>query len=458
MTHSLKDAINLHRQKAEWEEMIPLAQEILSKDPGDIPALRSLAEAYDRTDQTEKTIEIWRILVDRHHEITPFARRLGLALKAKGDSAARTYLEQALTVAIDRKVMSEVEEIWLELMELPTLRPSFFLDYAARLAGRREKQRAGELLLIYVESASLEPTDRLACFRAVVDYLPDRQSEFREPLVEAFRAVYSNRPDLSKLIDLSNITFAESLPEAVIQLDRYLKFGEGQYFYHNGWGAGKIRRIDPGQQRVYIDFAKKKEHMLTLEMADKSLTPIPAGDLRAMWLEDEDKVRELARQNPVALVKSALISLGGKANAKELKDALLNCPISEVDWQKWWTAFNKKIKDDHFVEVTGASLKTYTLRDEPEGPDDEYARRFRECRTLRGRLDILGDYRGHLGDSCRPDLLNQMAHDLVSKASITKSDSEAAETVFVIHDLSSASSVKQEHLDQILFPILHSLD
>ncbi|MBW7937306.1 MAG: tetratricopeptide repeat protein [Candidatus Omnitrophica bacterium] len=68
MTMTPKDIINNHRQKGEWNEIIPIAQEILSKDPGDLAALRSLAEACERIDQVDQAMAIWRILVDRHHE------------------------------------------------------------------------------------------------------------------------------------------------------------------------------------------------------------------------------------------------------------------------------------------------------------------------------------------------------------------------------------------------------
>jgi transcription elongation factor GreA len=458
MTTPIKNLINAHRQKGEWEEVIPLAEEILANDPGDLSALRSLAEAHERMEDLDQAIENWRVLVDRHHEITPYARKLGLALRSRGDQEAKGYLDQALTVAIDRKNMAEVEELWLELIDLGSVQASEFLEYSKRLAGRREKERAGELLLIFVESSQLDPKDQLLCIRATVEYLSGRQGEFRDLLVEAYRGVNGGRPDLDKLMDLSRITTADSVLESMIELDRYLKFGEGQFFYHNGWGAGKVRRIDPALQRVIIDFAKKKEHVLSLEMADKSLVPIPPGDLRALWLEDEDKARDLADSDPVGLVKAALISLGGKANGKELKEAVLNRPVTEAEWSKWWTGVNKKLKDDHYVEVSGGSLKNYALREEAEGPDEEYGRRFRETRTLRGRLDLLADYRSHRGVRCKPELLGQMAHDLISKASTTRLEGEAVETVFAVQDLSGIISANQAHLEQITDPILNDLE
>jgi transcription elongation factor GreA-like protein/transcription elongation GreA/GreB family factor len=458
MPHNLNNTINVHRQKAEWEEIIPLAKQILADDPGDIPALRSLAEAYEKIDQLDQTIEVWQILVDRHHEVTPYARRLGLALKKRGDLGALNYLNQAISVAIDRKHLSEVEEIWYEMLDLGGTKPSVYMDYAQRLAGRREKERAGELLLIVLESSDLAPLDRLQCLRMIIELLPERQTKLREQLIETYDQVYAERPDLEKLKDLSRLASADSVQEAMQELDRYLKFGEGQFFYHQGWGAGKVTRIDPGQQRVFIDFAKKKEHLLSLEMADKTLTPIPSHDLRALWLESESKVQKMAHKDPIGLIKSALLSMGGKANAKELKDALLERPLKPEEWQKWWSAVSKKLKDDHYIEVTGGALKTFTLREEPESPDQEYARRFRECRTLRGRLDLFEDYRTHRGTQCEVRILSQMVHDLISKASQTKSDSEAIEVVFVAQTLAATVAVNPDHLRAIVDPILSHLE
>lgn len=460
MTMTPKDIINNHRQKGEWNEIIPLAQSILSRDPGDLAALRSLAEANEKIGREDQAMQIWRTLVDRHHEINPYATRLGIALKKQKDPEAVKYLYQALIVAIDRRHLAEVEEIWLELVDTGAVRATDFISYAQRLASRKEKERAGELLLIYVESSEPPPLDNLSCLRLIIEYLPDRQDSFRQVLLEAYRKVFNDRPDLEKLIDLANIKAGDSLFAAMQNLDRYLKFGEGQFFYHNGWGAGKVKRVEPAQQRVVIDFARKKDHMLTLEMADKSLAPIPANDLRAMLLESEDELNRMVTDDPIGLVKSALVSLGNKTNAKDLKDALLGKPVTEAQWPKWWSDVSKRLKDDHYIEVTGGALKTYTLRENAEGPDQEYARRFRECRTLRGRLDILDNFRKHLGTSCDPKILGQMAHDLVSKASQTHSDNEAVEAAFTVRDLLQQKSVEvnETHLNQIIDPILLDLD
>lgn len=458
MSVALKNTINVHRQKGEWEEIVPLAQEILEQDPGDLSALRSLAEAHEHMEQTDEAIEAWKLLVDRHHEVTPYARKLGIALKQIKDPDARHYLAQSIAVAIDRKHMADVEELWLELVELNDPTPTLFFEYAQRLAGRKEKERAGELLIILTESGTLQPVDQLRCLRLIVEYLPDRQSDFRTPLITAFKAVYADRPDLAKLMDLSGLATADNVQGAITELDRYLIFGEGQFFYHNGWGAGKVQRIDPSLQRVSIDFAKKKGHILTLEMADKSLLPIPHADIRALMLEDEEAVKKLVVSNPSEVVKSALIALGGKATGKEIKDILLNKPITEPDWNKWWTTVNKKLKDDHFVEVSGGALKTYTLRQVAETPDQEYARRFRDARTLRARLDIFADYRNHLGDVCDRDTLNQMAVDLISKASATRAEGEAIETVFVVEAIEDRITVNKIHLEKIKEPILNNLD
>ena len=241
-------------------------------------------------------------------------------------------------------------------------------------------------------------------------------------------------------------------------LDRFLKFGEGQYFYHHGWGAGRVQRIEPSQQRVFIDFQKRKGHVLTLEMADKSLDPIPGNDLRALLLKDPEKVREMVQTDPVEVVKSTLLAVGGSSSGKEIKALLLNEVIPEKDWQKWWTAVNKKLKKDPYVEVTGASLKNYALRGDPETAEDEYSRRFRESKTLRGKIELFRDYINNRGEKCSKDLLGQMAQDMISKAQVAKSEAEVVATVLSIRDIQGTIKVNDALLEHILSPILHSLD
>jgi len=458
MTTEIKDQINVHRQKQEWEEVVPLAEQVMEQDPADISILRKLVEAYENLEDQEKVIETWRLLVDRHHEVSPFARKLGLALKEAGDPESRGYLEQALLVAIDRKATSEVEEIWIELVEMGATRATAFQDFAQRLCGRKEKVLAGELLLILVETGNLDTGDQLACLKNVMEYLPERHGEFRQSLIDSFKDHYGDRPDIDKLVDLSAIATSEDLVEAMTNLDRYLKFGEGQFFYHQSWGAGQVKSIEPSHQRVQIDFAKKKNHTLTLEMADKSLIPIPQDDLRARWLVDKDGVHDLMESDPVALIKSALVALNGKAGGKDLKIALLSSPIPEDRWQKWWTSVNKKLPNDPFVEVTGTSLKTYTLRDEPESPDEQFSRHFRKERTLRGKLDLFAQYLTQQGPKASNEILERVASDLISIASASKSEREIVETAFHVSDLGDKISPDAGYFEKLIDPLKSDLN
>ena len=458
MSLNLKDTLNIHKQKSEWEEVVSLGKQILETEPGDLSTLRSMAIAYDNLDMENEKIETWKILVDRHHEVADYASVLGVALKKQSSEQARAYLEQALLSAIDRRNLDQVEDIWLELAEIPDVPTSVFIEYAKRLASRKERELAGELISLYLDTAEVDPPSRLEATKLMVEYNPDRIEKYRHALVEAYQDCYKDRPDIERLIGLSSMTSAEDISEAIVRLDQFLKFGEGQFFYHNGWGAGQVVRIEPTQSRVFIDFMKKKNHVLTLEMADKSLTPMPGEDIRAILLSDPAKAEDMIESDPVGLVKSALIALRKKATGKEIKELLLNSPVPEKSWQKWWTAVNKKLREDPYLEVVGSSMKTYTLRDEPETPDAGFARRFRMVRTLRGKLDTINQYLDQQGEKASSEALQIMLDDLVSKASNSKVENEIVETYFVGLALADKVQVNEDQLTRIIAPILVDLD
>lgn len=458
MSLSLKETIIIHRQKSEWEEVISVGEEILKSEPGDLNALRCMAEAYDNLSRTEDLIASWRTLVDRHHEVAEYAGRLGVALKKDGSDQARSYLEQALVAAIDRRKLEQVEEVWIELADLPGIPTSVFIDNAKRLASRRERDLAAELLSIYLDTADLEPDSRLEVTKLIIEFVPDRAEQFRHSLIEAYQACFADRPDIDRLVGLSSLGSTDDVPGAIGLLDQFLKFGEGQFFHHNGWGAGRVTRVEPTQSRVFIDFAKKKGHVLTLEMADKSLIPISANDIRAILLEDPKKAEAMVEKDPVGLVKSALIALNKKATGKEIKELLLDSPVPEKIWQKWWTAVNKGLRTDPYIEVVGTSMKTYTLRAEAEGPDEEFSRRFRSIRTLRGKLDTIRQYLDQQGENASLPHLKTMVEDLIAKASNSRADHEVVETYFVVQALSDRISVNEDHLTRIAAPILVDLE
>jgi transcription elongation GreA/GreB family factor len=98
------------------------------------------------------------------------------------------------------------------------------------------------------------------------------------------------------------------------------------------------------------------------------------------------------------------------------------------------------------------------LREEPEGPDEEYARRFRETKTLKGKLDLFKGYLDHQGGKCRQEAIDQMAEDLASRASGSKNDGAVVETAFSLQDHSDRVPVSADRIKDLIDPILHNLN
>ena len=198
MMVEIKDSINVHRQRAEWDSVITLCNQILEDDPGDVWALQQLADAYGTLGSEDELVETLKMLVNRHHEIVPYARLLGLALKKRGDEGSEGYLDQALRAAINRKDIIEVEELWVEMVDLGESPSTVFLDYASKLASRKERDLAGELLTLYLDGTDLDAESKLQVIRAIVEYLPETNSDMRTPLIGAYKAFYSDRPDIER--------------------------------------------------------------------------------------------------------------------------------------------------------------------------------------------------------------------------------------------------------------------
>lgn len=140
----------------------------------------------------------------------------------------------------------------------------------------------------------------------------------------------------------------------------------GAYVQHHSLGVGQIASHDANF--LIIDFAEKPGHRMALEIARRSLHPLPDGCLRvARFVEPETIARELA-SDPVGLLVRALNDLGGEATARDLRDCLTAGTVPEGDWTSWWKRARDAAHDDGRVDTTQAFRQVYRL---PSEDDDD---------------------------------------------------------------------------------------
>jgi transcription elongation factor GreA len=175
---------------------------------------------------------------------------------------------------------------------------------------------------------------------------------------------------------------------AIKKLNELLEFAPGHRVLHHGFGAGRIR-VNEGEALV-IDFPGRPGHRMTIALARKSLQVIPADDLRVLWAEDANRVRQLAAERPAELAFLAIRELGGKATAQVLRRRLTDQIMPVARWSTWWKEARAAMEGDERFDLSESFRQTYGIRvPGAADPDDVLMPRLDRRRGIRANLNLL---------------------------------------------------------------------
>ncbi|MEY2440251.1 MAG: hypothetical protein QOI34_1636, partial [Verrucomicrobiota bacterium] len=151
--------------------------------------------------------------------------------------------------------------------------------------------------------------------------------------------------EIEKLVESGKLT-----SKAAEQLD---KLKPGTFCLHKSWGFGRVAEWNLLLNQIMIDFPGKKAHAMQLQYAADNLTVIPPEHFLARKAADLDAMKKLAKDDPAALVRNILESLGGKAAVTQISEWLIGDMFNEADWKRWWESSKKRLKKDgHFFIPT----------------------------------------------------------------------------------------------------------
>jgi transcription elongation GreA/GreB family factor len=190
-------------------------------------------------------------------------------------------------------------------------------------------------------------------------------------------------PELEKLVDAGKLT-----DKAAERLER-LK--PGTFCLHKSWGFGRVAEWNLLFNQIVIDFAGKKAHPMQVQYAADNLTPIPPEHFLARKAEDLSGVKQLARDEPVALFRNVLESLGGKATPQQIAEWMIGDIFSELEWKRWWESTKKLLKKDGHFSVPAKKNEPIQLRSAPVSRVDELLARFANARHPREQIAALDE-------------------------------------------------------------------
>src|SRR5438067_5691530 len=188
-------------------------------------------------------------------------------------------------------------------------------------------------------------------------------------------------PELEKLVESGKLTATGA--------EQLEKLKPGTFCLHKSWGFGRVAEWNLLLNQIVIDFAGKKAHPMQVQYAAENLTPVPPEHFLARKATDLMSIKTLARQEPAAVVRNILESLGGYANVGQISEWLIGDVFTEAEWKRWWESTKKALKASGSFSIPAKKSDPIQIRGEGVSHADELIAAFNKARQPKEQIVAL---------------------------------------------------------------------
>ncbi|WP_020613623.1 transcription elongation factor GreA [Sediminispirochaeta bajacaliforniensis] len=357
-------------------------------------ALRTLSECYDHENETEKKYAVWERLIKVDYEEADIVRHLAEKKEEEGEiDAAVDFYKKAIHRYINKRLFTQVKDIWQKLIEYIPQEGDFFFHIERKVAKTISEERAGQLLeALYAEYRAAEDWDKsITILKRILGY-DSKNLWARKEIVECFKQQYKDHSHLDEYIRLSNLNQNwRNVHDAINDFEKHISFDAGNFVCHRTWGVGRIREIKGDS--VMIDFARKRGHEMSLKMAVSALGSLSKDHiwvLKVVW--PKDKLHDKIKKDIPWALKTVIKSFDNAANMKQIKAELVDSVLSQGEWSTWSTQARQVLKTDPSFGNLPDKVDYFVVRDTPISFEEKTFNRFRAEKHFFGRLKIMREF------------------------------------------------------------------
>jgi transcription elongation factor GreA len=187
--------------------------------------------------------------------------------------------------------------------------------------------------------------------------------------------------ELEKLVESGKLT-----AKGAEQLE---KLKPGAFCLHKSWGFGRVAEWNLLLNQIVIDFAGKKSHPMQIQYAAENLTPLAPEHFLARKANDLASIKKFAREQPVALARNIIESLGGQATVAQIGEWLVGDVLTEAEWKRWWESTKKLLKTSGAFSIPVKKAEPIQLRGEGISHTDELIASFNKARQPKEQIVAL---------------------------------------------------------------------
>src|SRR5216110_2409778 len=184
--------------------------------------------------------------------------------------------------------------------------------------------------------------------------------------------------------ELEKLVEAGKLPSKAAEKLDALK--PGTFCLHKSWGFGRVAEWNLLLNQIVIDFTGKKSHPMQVQYAAENLTPLGSEHFLARKASDLPSIKKLAAEDPVAVVRSIIESLGDQATAAQIGEWLVGDVLTEPEWKRWWESTKKSLKASGAFSIPAKTTEPIQLRGEGVSHADELIASFNQARRPKEQI------------------------------------------------------------------------
>src|SRR6266704_374682 len=188
-------------------------------------------------------------------------------------------------------------------------------------------------------------------------------------------------PELEKLVEAGKLT-----SRAAQQLE---KLKPGTFCLHKSWGFGRVTEWNLLLNQIMIDFVGKKSHPMQAQYSAENLTTLSPEHFLVRKANDLMSIKKLATEDPVAVVRNIVESLGGQVTVAQIGEWLVNDVFTEAEWKRWWESTKKLLKASDAFSVPVKKTDSIQLRGEGVSHTDELIASFNKARQPKEQIVAL---------------------------------------------------------------------
>src|SRR4030095_2674769 len=125
------------------------------------------------------------------------------------------------------------------------------------------------------------------------------------------------------------------------------------------------------------------------EYAAENLAPLAPEHFLARKATDLASIKNLAREDPPAVVRNILESLDGKATAQQISEWLVGDVFTEMEWKRWWESTKKALKASGVFSVPAKKNDPIQMRGQGVSHTHELLDAFNKARQPKAQIAAL---------------------------------------------------------------------